>query len=165
MEASGAEQAERRPFLDFGRLQKAELVGFVAALILLASLLLLPWFSTSGNGSIAGTSWPTGAKAFEAYTWQFWLLVAACTAPFILAYIIARGHDLSWRPGEVTAIVGLTAFVLILCFGVVFGKPGQPPSEISYEIGYFVGLLGAAGIAASGFVRQLQGTTKKPPGV
>ena len=43
-----------------------------------------------------------------------WLLVAACTAPFILTWIIARGHALTWQPGEVTMIVGITAFVLIL---------------------------------------------------
>jgi hypothetical protein len=169
MEASGAEradQAERRPFLDFSQLQKAEFLGFGAAVVLLVSL-FLPWFSTSGNGSIEGTSYPASdpATAFDVYNSLDWLLVAACSAPFILAYIIARGHALSWRPGEVTAIVGLTAFVLILCNGIVFGKPGEPPGVTSFEVGYVVGLVGAAGIAASGFVRQLEGTRRKPPGV
>ncbi len=164
MEASGAERAERRPFLDAGRLQRSEYFGFAAATVLLVSL-FLPWFSMSGNGSINGTSYPTGASAFETFEVFDWLFVAACSAPFILAYIIARGHELGWRPGEVTAIVGLTAFVLVLCKGVILGKPGEPPGLTSYEIGYPIALLGAAGIAASGFVRQLEGTTRKPPGV
>jgi hypothetical protein len=164
MEASGAERAERQPFLDLSRLRKAEYVGFVGALVLFGSL-FLPWFSTSGNATIQGTAWPDGATAFDVYNSLQWLLIAACSAPFILAYIIARGHGLSWRPGEVTAIVGLTAFVLILCNGVILGKPGEIDDPTSFEIGYLVGLVGAAGIAASGFVRQLEGTTKKPPGV
>ena len=94
-----------------------------------------------------------------------WLLVAACSAPFILAYIIIRRHELSWRPGEVTAIVGLTAFVLIFCNGIAFGKPGEPDSEISFGIGWYLGLAAAAGIAISGFFRQLEGAGRKPPGV
>jgi hypothetical protein len=164
MEASGAERAERQRAFDFSRLQKAEYFGFAAALVLAASL-FLPWFSTSGNASIQGTSFPEGATAFDVYNSLDWLLVAACSAPFILAYIIVRSHSLSWRPGEVTAIVGLTAFVLILCNGIILGKPGDLDDVTSFEIGYAVGLVGAAGIAASGFVRQLEGTTKKPPGV
>ncbi len=165
MEASEGERGERRPFLDFGRLQKAEYVGFVAALVLLVSL-FLPWFTTTPRGSINGTTYTDGATAFETFLLFDWLFLAACLAPFILAYIIARGHDLSWRPGEVTAIVGLTAFVLILCNGVILGKPGgSAPGTVSFAIGYPVALVGAAGIVASGFVRQLAGAKRKPPGV
>ena len=53
-------------------------------------------------------------NAFEIFGILDWLLVAACLAPFILAWIVARGHKLTWRPGEVTMIVGMTAFVLII---------------------------------------------------
>ena len=159
MEAS---QVERRPFIELGRLQRSEYLGFIAAGVLAVSL-FLPWFSTVGAGTINGASGEF--NAFETYRFLDWLLVAACSAPFILAYIIARGHELSWRPGEVTAIVGLTAFVLIFCNGIVFGKPSEPASESSFEIGFLLALIGAAGIAFSGFVRQLEGTRRKPPGV
>jgi hypothetical protein len=160
-----ATRAERRPFLDVGRLQRAEYLGFLAAAVLFVSL-FLPWFSTNTDNNQASIDGKRGElTAFDTYVSLDWLLVAACSAPFILAYIIARGHALGWRPGEVTAIVGLTAFVLIFCNGIVFGKPGEPNSEISFEIGYLIGLIGAAGIAASGFVRQLEGTRRKPPGV
>lgn len=162
MEAS---QAERRRFLDFGRLQRAEYFGFLASVALFVSL-FLPWFSTDStnpNATIGGLSGTL--NAFDTYGILDWLLVAACAAPFILAYIIARGHALSWRPGEVTAIVGLAAFVLIFCNGVVFGKPGEPDDAISFEIGWFLGLLAAAGIVLSGFLRQLEGASRKPPGV
>ncbi len=159
MEAS---RAERRAFLDAGRLQRAEYLGFLSAGVPLVSL-FLPWFSTTGNGSINGLAGEF--TAWDTYGVLDWLLVAACSAPFILGYIIARGHALTWRPGEVTMIVGMTAFVLIFCNGIVFGRPGDPDSEISFEIGYLVGLAGAAGIAVSGFVRQSEGIRRKPPGV
>ena len=83
-----------------------------------------------------------------------WLLVAACIAPFILAWIIARGHKLTWKPGEVTMIVGITAFVLILCNGIILGRPGDSV-EIALGIGYFVGAarLRRAWLV-SGYLRQ-----------
>ena len=93
------------------------------------------------------------------------VLVAAATAPFILSWIIARGHKLTWKPGEVTMVVGITAFMLILCNGVILGRPGDSV-EISLEVGYPIGLLACAGMAASGFVRQARYTEgRKPPGV
>jgi len=160
MEAS---QAERKTFIDLGRLQRAEYFGFVAAIVLFVSL-FFPWFDTSDSNPQSKINAVEGPlNAFETYAILDILLVAACTAPFILAYIIARGHALSWRPGEVTAIVGLTAFVLIFCNGIVFGKPGTV--DISFGIGWLIGLLAAGGIAISGFLRQLEGTTRKPPGV
>jgi hypothetical protein len=163
MEAS---QAERGRFIDFGRLQRAEYFGFLAAILLFISL-FLPWFNADASKASTVTIGGQDGElsAFATYGILDWLLVAACSAPFILAYIIARGHALSWRPGEVTAIVGLTAFVLIFCNGVVFGKPGEPDAAISFEIGWFLGLLAAAGIALSGFLRQLEGAGRKPPGV
>jgi hypothetical protein len=162
MEAS---QAERRSFIDLSHLHAAEYVGFVAAAVLFISL-FLPWFSTNENNPQAAINGETGElNAFATYVSLDWLLVAACSAPFILAYIIVRRHELSWRPGEVTAIVGMTAFVLIFCNGVAFGKPGEPDSEISFEIGWFLGLGAAAAIVISGFLRQLKGVGRKPPGV
>ncbi len=159
MEAS---QAESRPFIDVGRLRRSEYLGFVAAVVLVGSL-FLPWFSTVGNGTINGLRGEF--SAFGTFAVLPWVLIAAASAPFILAYIIARGHELTWRPGEVTMIVGMTAFVLIFINAIVLGKPSEPPSESTIEIGWFVGLAAAAGIAISGFVRQAEGIKKKPPGV
>jgi hypothetical protein len=162
MEAS---QAERRGFIDLSKLHAAEYFGFAAAAVLFISL-FLPWFSTNENNPQAAINGETGElNAFQTFVSLDWLLVAACSAPFILAYIIIRRHELSWRPGEVTAIVGLTAFVLIFCNGIAFGKPGEPDSEISFGIGWYLGLAAAAGIAISGFFRQLEGVGRKPPGV
>jgi hypothetical protein len=63
-------------------------------------------------------------------------------------------------------IVGISYFVLILCNGVILGKPGEPEGEISRGIGYFLGLLGCVGITAGGLVRQaFYARARKPPGV
>ena len=167
------------PPFDIRRVQRSEIIGFVGAAILFVSL-FLNWFATScpnkaaatANGACNGNSLlhkEYGSfSAFATYGILDWLLVAACVAPFILAYIIARGHDLTWRPGEVTMIVGITAFSLILVNGIILGRPGgDDPNnvDISIEIGYWVGLIGSACIAFGGFVRQSRGIRSKPPGV
>ena len=46
-------------------------------------------------------------------------------------------------------IVGITAFVLILCNGVILGRPGDSV-DIGLGIGYFVGLLASVGMLRGG---------------
>ncbi|HEU0025127.1 MAG TPA: hypothetical protein VFQ12_10865 [Thermoleophilaceae bacterium] len=167
MEASRAER--EGGYLDFGRLTPGEYMGMGAAVVLFLSL-FLPWFTTSdtnpnselGDGAISGGD---SATAWQVFTTLDFLLVAACSAPFVLAWIIARAHKLTWKPGEVTMVVGMTAFVLILCNGIILGRPGDSV-DIGLGIGYFVGLLAAAGLLAAGYLRQaLYTDVRKPPGV
>jgi hypothetical protein len=163
--------------LKLSRIKRSELIGFAGAAILLGSL-WLPWFSTSCNAHGGPPGCNVNSEihgmhgtfdAFQTYSILRWLLVAAAVAPFILAYIIARGHELSWRPGEVTMVVGIVAFFLILANGIIFGRPGGTGHTnvgISIEVGYFVGLLGAVLIGVGGFVRQASAIrSRKPPGV
>lgn len=159
---------ERGGYLDLSRLTPAELVGMISALILLGSL-WLPWFTTSGNPHSKITSAHVGpnstATAFQTFPVLRWLLIAACAAPFVLAWIIARGHSLTWRPGEVTMIVGITALVLILCNGIILGRPA-PGIEIGLGIGYFVAILASLAMTVAGYLRQAIYTEgRKPPGV
>jgi hypothetical protein len=163
-----ASSAEKGGYLDTSRLTPGEYGGFAAASVLLVSL-FLPWFGTSDNPNSeiesAGIGPDDSANAFQVFAILDWLLVAACSAPFILAWIIARGHKLTWKPGEVTMIVGITGFVLIICNGIILGKP-EPGIEVSLKIGYLVGLLACLGLAVSGYLRQSRYTEgRKPPGV
>jgi hypothetical protein len=165
MEAS---RVEGRGYLELSRLTPGELVGMAAALVLFGSL-WLPWFTTSSNPNSKINSAHIGANssatAWETFPILRWFLVAGCTAPFILSWIVARQHKLTWRPGEVTMIVGITTLVLILCNGIILGKP-EPGIEIGFGIGYFVGLLGAIGMTIAGYLRQSFYTdARKPPGV
>jgi hypothetical protein len=164
MEAS---RAEGGGYLDTSRLTPGELVGMAAGLVLLLSL-WLPWFTTSADNRfsrLGGASGGDGVNAWHVFTTLDILLVLASTAPFILSWIIARGHKLTWKPGEVTMIVGATAFVLILCNGIILGRPGDSV-EIGLGIGYFVGLIASAGLLVAGYLRQAFYTSaRKPPGV
>ena len=167
---------EERGGFSLKRLHWAELVGFLGALVLAASL-FMKWFGTDCITQAAArageecnpNSVYNGTRgeftAFETFKYLDWMLVAACVAPFILAYIVIRKHKLSWKPGEVTMIVGMIAFALILLNGVILGKPGDTV-DMHFEIGYLVGLIGAALIMLGGILRQaLVGTDRKPPGV
>jgi hypothetical protein len=160
------EETPPEPFkLDFSLWLPGEYYGFLGSAVLFLSL-FLPWYGTSTNPNAEINGARGTFTAFQTFKVLDILLVGACTAPFILAWIIARGHALTWKPGEVTMIVGMTAFVLIILNGIVLGKPGGPDSEIELKIGWFVGLLGSVGICAAGVLRQAeQARDRKPPGV
>jgi len=155
-----------KPAFSIKRLKPAEFIGFAGAGVLLGSL-FLPWFTTSEtneNSVLGGKRGGDSPTAFETFSTLDYLLIAACIAPFVLAYIIARGHKLAWRPGEITMIVGMIAFALILLNGIILGRPGETV-EIGLSYGYAVGLIGSLLIMVGGFFRQSQGVRgRKPPG-
>ena len=165
MEASSARG--KGDYLDVSRLTPAEYLGMGAAAALFVSL-WLPWFTTSEenpNSTIAGASGGGSADAWQVFSSLDILLALACTAPFILSWIVARAHRLTWKPGEVTMVVGITALVLILCNGIILGRPGDSV-DIGLGIGYFVALIASAGLLVSGYLRQAVYTdARKPPGV
>ena len=104
-------------------------------------------------------------SAWDAHTILRYLLLAAALAPIILLYIVVRDHELSWPRGEMTAVIGIIAFGLVVYNGVI-DRPGEPPSEIELEIGWWMALLGTILITVGGSYRA--STTerpRKPPGV
>jgi hypothetical protein len=164
-------EREKGRLFDLAELSPGEFLGMVAGLVLVGSL-FLPWFGTSAtnpNSKLYGASGGDTVNAFQTFSTLDWLLISNAAAPFILSWILARRHALTWRIGEVTMIVGISAFVLILCNGIILGRPKDPGAgaiEISLQIGYFVGLLAAAGMLVAGYLRQAVYTdARKPPGV
>src|SRR3954452_13602856 len=179
---------EDKPQFDITRIKRSELIGFLGAAVLAFALFFLDWFSSSCSSAAAAKA-SAGAggcnpnskielasghikygtfTGWETYTYMRYALLAACIAPFVLAYIIARGHALSWRPGEITMIVGMVAFALILLDGIILGRPGgnkKNAVDISIEYGYLVGLFGAFLISFGGFRRQAENVKAKPPGI
>src|SRR5688572_29922689 len=163
--------------MDFSRLNTGRVAaGAIASALLIVSILFLPWYSYDLAG-VAKSPDPddwicgvdeTSCTAFETFPILRWLLLLAAIAPLILAYILVRGHKLSYPPGEMTMIAGFTAAVLILYNGVI-DKPGKGPAEIglSLEWGYWLALLCAIVIAGVGFTRSLESgpkRTRKAPG-
>lgn len=159
--------------VDTRRLDRTEIVGMIAAAVLVLSL-FLPWFSLTTDPDVVQrgddpASWACGVGNDSCTGWETfpilrWLLLAAASAPFILAWIVMRGHALSWPRGELTAIVGLTALVLIAFNGLI-SKP-QDGLEIGLSIGYWIALLAAFAIHLSGGFRAVEsggGARRKPP--
>jgi hypothetical protein len=121
---------------------------------LVAIGVFLKWYETNGAFS-----------AWEVHPILRWLLLAAAVAPFILAYIIARGHQLSWARGEMTAVTAIAAFGLIAYNGII-ARPGEPSSQISLRLGWWVTLLGTLLMLGGAALRSSEvERTRKPPGV
>ena len=156
--------------MDTSELRRSELVGLIAALILIVSL-FLEWYSL-GSDAVRDESsdWVCGegnnsCTAWDTFPIMRWLLLAAAAAPIILTYIVVRGHQLTWPRGELTAIVGLTAFVLIAYNGIV-DKPSANNIQISLSYGYIIALLASLGIFVAGGFRAVEsggGAQRKPP--
>lgn len=163
--------------MHFSKLSRSELLGVIAAALLVVALLFLTWYEVAPTQ--ARTDGDPGAficgvnqyscTGWETFPIMRWLLLAAALAPPILAYIVLRGHKLSWAPGELTMVIGFTAFVLIAYNGII-DRPGTEAAEIgiSKQIGYYVALLAAAGISAAGIGRSMESqkgqSGRKTPG-
>ncbi len=163
--------------MDFSRLDRNRvLLGGAGSIVLIVSILFLPWFSLShfqGNATRASQSaWICGSgdyscTGFDTFPTLRWFLLAGALAPLILGWILIRGHKLSWAPGELTMVVGFIELVLIGYNGLI-DKPGSGPQEIgvSLDYGYWLALLASVAIAATGFLRSQVGQKRerKAPG-
>jgi hypothetical protein len=164
--------------MDFSRLNTGRVaVGAIASLLLIVAILFLPWYSYDLEGVSKPESdaeaWICGAgetscTGFETFPILRWLLLLLAIAPLILAWILVRGHKLSYPPGEMTMISGFAGAVLIFYNGII-DKPGTGPAEIglSLDYGYWIALLAAIVIAGVGFTRSVESgprKTRKAPG-
>jgi hypothetical protein len=161
--------------MDFSKLDRNRtLLGAISGAVLAISVLLLPWFSLTltperveQDAWLCGTD-NTSCTAWETFPILRWLLLLAAIAPLILGYILVRGHKLSYPPGEITMIAGFAAIMLIVYNGIL-DRPA-PDNGVEFEIGlswgYWVALIGAIGIAATGFLRSQAGQkrARKAPG-
>ena len=152
--------------MNFNALDRGELVA-VAGGVLLGVSLFLDWYSLGNSNAILATchgpdSTCTGWAALSAFRFLFLL---AAVAPLILAWIIIRGHALSWPRGELTAVVAIVSLIMTLFLGVI-DHPGTPPDEISVTTGWFVALVGDFLILSGAVWRSQQSAgQRKPPGV
>jgi hypothetical protein len=162
-----------RADLDASKLDRTEIIGMIAAAVLVISV-FLEWYSLSTDPSVVQrgndpSNWACGVGNTSCSGWDTFpvvsvLLILAALAPFILSWIVIRGHALSWPRGELTAIVGLTAFVLIAYNGIV-DKP-ENGLELSLGFGYWLALVASIGIFVSGGFRAVEsggGGRRKPP--
>jgi hypothetical protein len=145
-------------------LQRGEWIAMAGA-ALLAVAVFLAWYHLDGpNAKLESYGPGDSPSAWQVHPIMRWLLLAASAAPFILAWIVIREHQLSWPRGEVTMVVAITAIGLIFYTGVI-SRPGDPSGDIKLRIGWYLALLGGILMLAGSVIRQ--GETergRKPPG-
>jgi hypothetical protein len=152
--------------VNFKALSRGELLASIGGILLGVSL-FLSWYTLHNRHATVGTchgpnSTCTGWAALSVVRY---ILLIAAVAPAILAYIIVRGHALSWPRGELTAVTALLALTMIVFLGVI-AKPGSPPQEIGITIGWWLALLaGLLILVGSVWRAQESGAQRKPPGV
>jgi hypothetical protein len=152
--------------MDFKALDRGELVAVVGG-ILLGISVFLAWFALGNRHAELNTCHGPNSHctAWEALTIVRYVLLLTAVAPLILAWIIIRGHALSWPRGELTAVTALTALTFIIFRGII-DKPGSPPGEISIAYGWFVALGGGLLILFGSVWRSRESAARrKPPGV
>ena len=151
--------------MDLRLISRSEVIAAVGGL-LLAIGVFLPWYvpnTDNRNANVNGVR--DAVSAFDVHSIIRWLLLLAAIAPIVLLYIVVRDHELSWPRGEMTAVVGIIAFGLTAYLGLI-DRAGEPPSEISLGIGWYLSFLGTILISVGGSIRA--STTerpRKPPGV
>ncbi len=160
--------------MDFSRLDRNRvLLGGISGTLLALSL-FLPWYELTDTPERAEQgAWVCGEADFTCTAWETfpimrWLLLLAALSPLILAYILVRGHRLSWAPGELTMVTGFAALVLIGYNGIIDLPAPDEGIEFgtSLKYGYWLGLICSIGIAATGFLRSQAGQKRerKAPG-
>jgi hypothetical protein len=146
-------------------LQRSELIAIVGGLLMALGLFLTWYHLKNGNVSIANQTGPADLSGWTVHTIIRWLLLAAAAAPLILAWIILRGHALSWPRGEMTAVSSVAAVGLI-GYSAFIDKPGDVASLISLRPGIFLALLGALAMLGGSALRaSATERPRKPPGV
>ena len=152
--------------MQFKALNRGELIA-IAGGILLGISLFLAWYTLGNEHALLNSCKGPNTKCsgWDALSIARYVLLLAAVAPLILAYIILRGHALSWPRGELTAVIALVALTLTIFRGVL-DRPGSPPGEIGITYGWWVGL--AAGLlilVGSVWRSQESAGRRKPPGV
>lgn len=130
---------------------------------LLVAGVFLPWYGTDASNSHSQVDGRTGSlSAWDVHPILRWLLLAAATAPFVLAWIILRGHALSWARGEMTVVTSIAAFGLIAYNGVV-DRPGD--IAISLKLGFAAALVATVVMTGAAAKRSSESERpRKPPG-
>jgi hypothetical protein len=142
-----------------------EIAAAIGGLVLVMAVFLPAYSPNRGNPNAKVDGSRSDASIWQTHGVIRVVLLLTAIAPIVLLYIIARGHQLSWPRGEMTAVIGLVATTLLLYAGVI-DRPGGPSGEIGLSVGWYLALLASIAVAAGGAIRSSELERKrKPPGV
>jgi hypothetical protein len=155
--------------MEANRLGRGEMIAGVSAIALLLIMFIFTWFSFGGEvGEVAqqqaeqlGIEVPevdtsVDFNAFESFDFIDLILLLTVIAGVGLAVLAAsnRAVGLPVAASAITAGLGILSVILIL-FRII-----DPPGETDREIGVWLGLLAAAGVAIGGWIAmQEEGTS------
>jgi hypothetical protein len=153
--------------MQFSKLDRGEAVAVIGGVILAVSMFLTWYHLGNQYATLSSCKGPNGSCSGWTSLGLFSvIIVIAAVAPVILAWVIVRGHALSWPRGELTAVCSLVALVLVLFRGFI-DKPGSPSGEIHISYGWVLAMVGGLLILLGALVRSQEtgGRRRKPPGV
>jgi hypothetical protein len=147
------------------RLTRNELIACLGGLALAVGIFIKWYEAVSDLAELGGVAGRSTQSAWDVHDIMRWVLLLAAIAPFVLAYIIVRGHSLSWARGEMTAVLAVAAFGLVFYNGII-DRPGEPSGEIELEWGWYVALAGTIAMFFGSALRSSETERgRKPPGV
>jgi hypothetical protein len=152
--------------MDFRQLDRGELIAVLGGAILGLSV-FLAWYTLGDRYTVLGNCRgpDSSCTAWNSLLILRFLLLVAAVAPAVLAWIILRGHAVSWPRGEMTAIIAIAALTFTVFRGLI-DKPGTPPGEIGITFGWWIGLAGGVLLLIGSVARTKESiTTRKPPGL
>ena len=127
----------------------------------------LAWFTLGDKFTVLGACRGPNAScsAWKSMMIIRYLLLVTAIAPLVLAWIIIRGHALSWPRGEMTAVIAIAALTFTVFRGVI-DRPGTPPGQIGISYGWWIGLAGGLLILVGSVFRAKESAgARKPPGL
>jgi hypothetical protein len=138
---------------DRSRLRSGEVIAGVAAVVLLASVFLLPWYGLTGTiapvAARLGVS--TSVNGWQSLTSVRWLMLVTILAALTLVYLQGTRRAPA-LPASFSLIVmllgGLTALALI--YRVLINVPGTS-GVIDHRVGGLIGLISGCAIAYGGY--------------
>ena len=141
--------------MDTSRLGWGESLAAVSGFALFL-FMFLPWFG-SDSESVSGTG---SSNAWESLAFIDVILLIVCGIAMAAAVLRVLGATprLPWPIGMVVLIGGLIAVVLIV-FRIIatpVEDAGIFPSEVSPQIGIFLALIAAGGLAFGGYTSMAQ---------
>jgi hypothetical protein len=127
--------------LEFSRLRRGELIAGVSGIVLLASVLLLPWYGTSATAGTIGRS--ISATGWSSLSILRWLILLASLAGIALALAQAavRAPAVPVTLSVVTSALGVPTAIAVI-YRVLINVPG-PDNLIGQRFGAFLGLVAA----------------------
>jgi hypothetical protein len=139
---------------EFSRLRRGELIAGVSGIVLLASLLLVPWYGSSAAASaLGGSSSASGWSTLSVLRWL--ILIDALTAVALaLSQAARRAPAIPVSLSVISTALGALT-VLAMIYRVLIHLPG-PDNLIDQRFGAVVGLLAAIALLCGAFTSLRQ---------